>query len=221
MLVETAYQKYLLKVEKNGRNDNISTDRGRFVITFNESLNKFTEWHLDNKGSDDIRYIQKLLVADKSITSPTKIKNHFDFPLPENYLDLSGVYAKGSKDKCKGQTIYLYEAKEENKTDWLQDENYKPSFLWRESFYNIANDKINVYYEDFTVETIVLSYYRKPTQIALINPADPESKFNELFIIDFEDHITDRIISLCAGEFALNENDPIFQAQKQRVVSKL
>jgi hypothetical protein len=221
MLVEESYQKYLLKVEKNGKNDNISTDRGRYVIIFNESLNKFVEFYLDNKNTDDIRYIQKLLISDAVLINPTKNKNHFDFKIPKNYLDLATVYAKASKNKCTDKTIYLDEIREENKTEWLQDDNYKPSFLWRTSFYNISEDNINVYFEDFEINSIILSYYKKPNKISLINPSDPESKFDETKQIEFEDHITDRIISLCAGEFSLNENDPIYQAQKQRVVSKL
>lgn len=221
MLVEESYQKYKLKVEKNGRNDNISTERGRYVVTFNEALNKFSEFYIDNKSSDDIRYIQKLLISDLVISNPTENKNHYDFLIPKDYLDSANVYAKASKGKCSDKIIYLDEIREENKNEWLQDENYKPSFLWRTSFYNIAKDNINVYFDDFKVDVIVLSYYKKPNKISLINPSDPESKFNENDKIEFEDHITDRIISLCAGEFSLNENDPIYQAQKQRVVSKL
>lgn len=221
MLVEESYQKYLLKVEKNGRNDNISTDRGRYVLIFNEALNKFAEFYIDNKGSDDIRYIQKLLISDLIISNPTQSENHYDFPIPKDYLDLANVYAKATKEKCSDKVIYLDEIREENKSEWLQDENYKPSFLWRASFYNVAKDNINVYFDDFKVDDIVLSYYKKPNKISLINPSDPESKFDETKVIEFEDHITDRIISLCAGEFSLNEQDPIYQAQKQRVVSKL
>lgn len=221
MLVEESYTKYRQKVEKNGRNDNISTDRGRYINLFNEAQNKFTEFYLDNKGSDDIRYIQKLLITDLELPTSTQNNNHYDFPLPKNYLDLSNVYAKVSKEKCLNQILYLDEIREENKSEWLQDENYKPSFLWRASFYNISKDNINVYFDNFTIDKLILSYYKKPNQISLIDSNNPESKFDENQKIEFEDHITDRIISLCAGEFSLNENDPIYQAQKQRVISKL
>jgi hypothetical protein len=221
MLVEDSYIKYKQKVEKNGRNDNISTDRGRYVILFNESQNKFAEFCIDNKGTDDIRYIQKLLTPDLVIKNSIDSNNHAAFSLPKDYLDLANVYAKVSKKECLNQELYLDEIREENKNEWLQDENYKPSFLWRTSFYNIAKDNINVYFDDFKIEEIVLSYYKKPNNISLINPSDPESKFDETQKIEFEDHITDRIISWCAGEFSLNENDPIYQAQKQRVISKL
>lgn len=221
MLVEESYTKYRQKVEKNGRNDNISTDRGRYINLFNEAQNKFTEFYLDNKGSDDIRYIQKLLITDLELPTSIQNNNHYDFPLPKNYLDLSNVYAKVSKEKCLNQILYLDEIREENKSEWLQDENYRPSFLWRASFYNISKDNINVYFDNFTIDKLILSYYKKPNQISLIDSNNPESKFDENQKIEFEDHITDRIISLCAGEFSLNENDPIYQAQKQRVVSKL
>ena len=221
MLIEQAFQKYLQKVEKNGRNDNISTERGRFVTIYNESQNKYIEYILDRKSNDDIRHIQSLLITDKKLSDPQKVRNHYNFKFPPNYFDLSNVYALGSKGKCKNKEIYLFEAKEENKNELLQDEYHKPSFFWRETFYILATDTLNVYYDDFTIENLILSYYRKPVQIALLDPENPETTFNETIQMDFPDYVQDRIISLCAGEFSLNENDPIFQAQKQRVVSKL
>lgn len=221
MLVEQAYQKYLNKVEKNGVNDNISTDRGRFVILYNESQNKIQESLLDRRGEDDIRYIQKPLVPNKEISSKTKTEQYYKFPLPGDYFDFANVYASCSKDSCSSQKIDLFPMKEEDKNEVLQDEFNKPSFLWRESLYTIGSDAINVYYDDFSVDNISLSYYRYANQIVLLDPDDPESQFNETQKIEFDDKLTDRIISLCAGEFELNNEDPFYQQQIQRVVTKI
>lgn len=221
MLVETAYQKYLNKVEKNGVNDNISTDRGRFVILYNESQNKIQESLLDRRGEDDIRYIQKLLVSNKEILFENKNEEYYRFPLPGNYFDFANVYASCSKDGCNGQKVYLFPIKEEDKNEVLQDEFNKPSFLWRESPYTIGSDAINVYYDDFSVDKVYLSYYRYATQIALLDPEDPESQFNENKKIEFDDKLVDRILSLCAGEFELNNEDPFYVQQTQRAATKI
>lgn len=209
---EEAYNRYLIKVEKNGTNDNTSTERGRFLELYNESQIKFTELHLKNRGIDDVRYIQHLLILDKEISNSSKTFDHFNFLLPKNYLDLADVRAKASKEKCKA-ILELYELKTENQNNTLQDEDNKPSFKWRESFYTANSNTISVYTDnEFDVESILLSYYRYPKKIALIDPNDPESKFVDTEI-EWDDKSLDRIISMCAGEFDINENNPRFQAQ--------
>lgn len=215
--IELAYESYLLKVEKNGVNDGISTSRDRFVITFNEAQNKFTEFTLQNRKVDDVRYIEHLLVLDKKILTSSKTSDHYNFPLPDNYLDLASVRGFGSQDNCKNQSIELFEIQTENSSEILNDEDNKPSFKWREAPFTIASNLVNVYTDNtFSVDEILLSYYRYPTQIALIDPYNPESKFDETITIDWDAKSLDRIISLTAGEFDLNTNNPRFQLQNAR-----
>jgi len=215
-LVEDSYQKYLQKVEKNGTNDNTSTDRGRFVNLFNENQNKWEEIHLQNRGVDDVRYIQKFLILDYKISTSSLIFDHYNFKLPKNYLDLADARAKAKQGKCSDY-IDLFELITENLNATLQDEDNKPSFKWRESLYTINNDTISIYTDrNFTVEHVLLNYYRYPQQIALVNPFDPESKFNETLAIEWDDKSLDRIISLCAGEFDINQGDQRFQLQFSR-----
>lgn len=218
---EQVYQKYLLKVEKNSTNDNLSTDHGRFVLLFNESQNKFIEWELDRRGVDDVRYIQNLLITDKKIVKNSKHKSHQSFSLPEDYLDFSNVYAIASSDCCPKEDIYLFPIKEENKNEILQDEFNKPSFLWREAPYTITTNSINIYIDtDFSIDYIYLSYYRYPVQMELTSPDSPESGLKDV-ILDFDDKSLDRIISIMAGEFDINQENQRFQLQKQRAAQKL
>jgi len=213
---EQAYERYLIKVEKNGTNDNISTDKGRFVELFNESQNKFEELHLQNRGIDDVRYIQKFLVLDSKLSDSSQTFDHFDFNLPKNYLDLADARANASKDKCS-DFLSLFEIRTENLNQILEDENNKPSFKWRESCFTINNDKISVYTDrKFKVNYILLNYYRYPNQISLVNPFDPESEFTPEIQIEWDEKSLDRILSICAGEFDINENNPRFQLQNLR-----
>jgi hypothetical protein len=216
--IELAYESYLLKVEKNGVNDGLSTSRDRFVIAFNEAQNKYSEFHLQNRGVDDIRYIEHLLVPDKRIGSPLKILDHYNFLLPENYLDLVFVRGVGSKGTCTNQKLDLFDVKKaENLPEILNDEDNKPSFKWREAPYLIASNKVNVYTDNtFSVDEIFLTYYRYPNKIALVDPYNPESDFDETIKIEWDAKSLDRIISLTAGEFDLNTNNPRVQAQNAR-----
>lgn len=215
-MIEQVFIKYKNKVEKNITNDQASTDRGRFVLLFNETQNKFIEFHLQQRGIDDIRYIQNFLVLDEKIASFAKTQDHYNFKLPKNYLDLSDVRGLASKSECKDVKINLFEIQTENLSEIIQDEFNKPSFKWRESPYTINANTVSVYVDDFSVDNILLTYYRYPNQISLIDPNDPESEFNELVKLEWDDKALDRIISMCAGEFDINQNNPRYQLQNFR-----
>lgn len=216
--IEEAYIKYKAKVESNIKNDGISTDRGRFVLVFNEAQNKFTEIHLQNRGSDDIRYIEHLLVPDKKIEENTSNFDRQDFKQPKNYLDLANLRVFASKGKCKNEEIkFLYEPPRENLQELLHDENNKPSFKWREAIFNVNSNNISIYNNrDFKVDYILLSYYKYPNQISLIDPNNPESNFDENIKIQWDNKSLDRIISLSAGETDINTLNPRYQLQQLR-----
>lgn len=216
--IELAYESYLLKTEKNGVNDGLSTSRDRFVIAFNEAQNKYSEFHLQNRGIDDIRYIEHLLVLDKKLTSPLQNSNHYDFPLPINYMDLATAKGIASKDTCTRQDIELFEVQVDRElNEILNDEDNKPSFKWREAPYTIASNNISVYTDNtFSIDEVLISYYRYPTQIALLDPFNPESQFDDSIEIEWDAKSLDRIISITAGEFDMNTNNPRFQLQNAR-----
>lgn len=216
--VEQAYIRYKAKVEKNIKNDDITTDRGRFVLMFNESQNKFQEIHLQNRKSDDVRYVEKFLVPDKKISTSTVSYDRQDFSLPEKYFDLSNIRIFASKGKCKEVELeYKYELNSENSEEILFDEYNKPSFKWREAPYRVNSNKLSVYNgKDFKVDYILMTYYRYPNQIQLIDPDNPESQFNENIQIEWDNKSLDRILSICAGESDMNENNPRFQLQQAR-----
>jgi len=219
MTVEEAYVRYLSKVEKNSTNDNISTDKQRFVLLFNETQVKFLEALIDRRGDDDVRYIQKFLVPDVKIPYTSKLNNRYQFSLPKDYLDISDVYALATKNECKNKKINLFVILAENKTEVLKDAYNSPSFEWREAPYFINSDTIDVFTTDFVVNHAILSYYRYPKSIRQINN-NPESNFDETQIIEWDEKSLNRIISACAGEFDINEADQRWQLQKQRAIQK-
>lgn len=214
---EQAYEKTLLKTEKNQTNDNISLDRGRWVLMFNEAQNKFIELTLQNRGVDDVRYIERFLILDKKIPYSSKTQDYFNFNLPKDYLDLADARAIAAKGKCKNKVIFLTEVRAENLNEKLQDEYYKPSFKWRESLYITNSNNISVYtLGEFSITELLLSYYRYPNRASLKFPDDPESKFDETIELEWDDKSLDRIISMVAMEFDINESDQRFQLQNLR-----
>lgn len=220
MTTEQAYIKFLLKTNENLNTAKIAVDRARFVTLFNEAQNKLVEYTLEKKNEDDIRYIQKIVVT-KSISSSETSKEYQLFVLPENYFDFSSVYGVASKGKCTNRKIYLFEVKDDNINEILSDEFNNASFIAEEAPFSIASDSIKAYKEDFTYDKLYLTYYRYPTQIKLNDELNPESGFHPGTNPEFDDKFTDRILSLAAGEFELNNESQKSQADKQRTISKI
>jgi hypothetical protein len=210
MTIEQAKERYLIKSEKNGTNDGITVDNLRFCLIFNESQNKFVTLHLQNRGIDDVRYIQKFLVLDKKIPYTSKTQDKYNFKLPSDYFDLADVRAKAKKENCE-DTMYLFEIQTENLSEILQDEFNKPSFEWREAPYTVNSDMLSIYTDNFSIQTILLNYYRYPNQIRLIDEENPESGFDESLPIEWDDKSLNDIISLMVANLDMNENNPRFQ----------
>jgi hypothetical protein len=213
---ENVRDRYIIEAEKNATNDNITTDNLRFVNLFNRSQNKFLTIHLQQRGVDDIRYVQNFLVLDYSIKNPTKTFDKTDFILPENYFDLSNVRAIAKKESCQ-DTIHLFEVKTENLNEIIVDEFHQPSFEWREAPYTVNSNNLSIYTGDFQILEILLNYYRYPNQIRLVDDNNPESNFDPSFPIEWDDKSLDDIISLMVFNNDINENNPRYQLQTLKI----
>lgn len=215
--IEQVKDRFLNKSEKNGTNDNIAVDNRRFCLLYNEAQNKFIMLHLQNRGIDDVRYIQKLLVLDKRISYTSKTQEKYNFKLPKDYFDLADVRANAEKEKCK-RKINCVEIQIENLTEILQDEYWKPSFEWDETIYTINSDYVSIYTDNtFQISDILLNYYRYPSQLKLVDDLNPESDFDSNSLIEWDDKSLDDIISLMVFNLDINQNNPRFQLQTIRI----
>lgn len=219
MTQEKFYQALVIKLNENATTDKISIDKARACVLGNNVQNRLIEVFLERKFEDDIRYIQKILVPNKVISSSKTFKEYAEFNLPKDYFDFSNLFALASKGECKNKRIICDEIKDDDK-HLLTNAHYKPSFKHRETLFNLASDKIILYTaDDFTLDSVTLSYYRYPIQMGLVNDNDPESDFNSN-VLEFDDKFMNRVIDLCAAEFLLNTDDPKFQAEKQNAITK-
>jgi hypothetical protein len=218
---EQAFIKFQIKVNETYESSKIGIDRGRFVIIFNEAQNKMVEFILSKKGTDDYTYIQNILVPNKEISRETSISDADVFLMPDDLLNFSSAYSTATKGNCDGVKITLFDIKDDNKTEILQDEFNKPSFIAREAPLSIGNNRIFLYKEDFTHTKLFLSYYRYPKQISLIDPDNPESQFNPSINPEFDDLLLDRILSLASSEFEVNVENPKFQIDRMRATEQL
>ena len=179
------------------------------------------EYILDNKKNDESRYIQQILVPNHNILKTASVEYADTFELPKNYFDLSSAYTKASNKTCKGQKINLYEIKDDNRVEILQDEFNKPSFIAREAPFSISSNSLHVYKDCFSNDELFISYYRYPVQIRTIVEDDPESPFNEQFAPEFDNKFLDRIISMAASLFEGHSGDAKYQIDMQRALQKV
>ncbi len=218
---EQAFIKFQIKINETYESSKIGIDRGRFVVLFNEAQNKMVEVILNRKGTDDYTYIQNILVPNKKISRETSTQDSDIFLMPDDLLNFSSAYSTATKGVCKNQKISLFDIKDDNKTEILQDEFNKPSFLAREAPLSMADNKFFLYKDGFTHESLFLTYYRYPKQIQLLDPENPESPFNPNINPEFDDLLLDRILSMASSEFEANTGDPKFQVDRMRATEQL
>lgn len=210
------YTRCLVKIEKNGTNDNVSFDYSRFVYIANEAFIKFVEKIYDDKNSDEIRYIQNLLVEEK-LSQKDKEEKYTSFSLPKNFLNHSSVNAKVSNDSCKTSTdIELFEIKDIDRDVILNDDFNKPSFKYREAPYTFSDNSLKIFTDDFKIDEVLLNYYRYPREIKLIDDDDPEQGLDDSFSLDFDEKSLNIITSLIAKDFDINTSNERFQLQELR-----
>jgi len=214
---ENVKDRYIIESEKNATNDNITTDNLRFCNLFNQSQNKYLTLHLQQRGVDDIRYVQKFLVLDYSIKQPTKTFDKTDFKLPENFFDFSSLRIIGKKGNCSDIIDDLFEITTENLNEIITDEFHQPSFEWRSTIYTVNSDKLSIYTGDFEIPEILLNYYRYPNQIKLVDEENPESNFDQTLQIEWDNKALDAIISLMVYNNDINENNPRYQSQTLKI----
>ena len=222
MNIGTAYLKFLEKVNKNYTNDNISVDVGRFVSLFNAKQIRFLEYVLEKRNEDDIRYVQKMLVKDNPLTFSNKVVNHCDFELPKDFFSFVNVQAKAESGSCSTGNMNLWEIKNENVHELLQDEYNKPSFKWRETFYSFSEDKIVIYVDNFNISDVYLSYYRYPREVDMEGYVRDDGSYSTNIDPEWDDKITERIIEFCVADFDINnDNLQRYQLDNVRKISKI
>lgn len=219
MNFEESYQKYLILSESNGTTDKLSTNKGRFAVTYNISQNKVIEWLIENNSTDENRYLQTIKEPYEKLVLLNTDSDNTSFSIPKTYFDFIDLKVIGSKEKCLKQTLKSREVKGENVSNLLLDPFSNPSFKFRETFYTIKKDAIQVFKTDFEIDSTEMSYYRYPKQVELENPDNPESQFKDEEL-EFDDKLINRILFMTVALHELSSDDPKYQAFKQETIQK-
>lgn len=209
MTIQEAYLRSLQKNEQNLANGGIKLDPGRFVLLFNEAQDRLIRYYLNRKDDETIRSIQTLLVYWKSLN---KI-NHIDdpestsFSLPDDYLWFSNIKGSFSYNGCEVGDFVMWEAKNENVHELLGDDNNRPSFDYRETFYTIGDGKVVVYEDGFRTDEVRMTYYRNPVRVDLAGYINAAGERSTDIDPELPDPLVEEILDMVAKQFNLNENE--------------
>ena len=218
MKIEQAYLNFLNLVNRNLTNNNVNVDKPRFVLMFNDMQLRYEDYLLEQKFDESIRECSHLLV-DKTLTLKSESDNKNLYNLPSDYFDLSNLFVKANNEECKEIDFETYEVKPENVQELLKNENFKPSFEYRETFYLTSGEStVSVFKDNFEIQSVDILYYKKPKEVDI----EGYTKLNETASTsidpEWSDFSINRILLAMSKEFAaINSDGNQYNLSKDRL----
>lgn len=160
------------------------------------------------EGSTKVNYddLQKLIktvdITGTTITAAPASWTSISFenldPVNQNdYLYYNSVYVTATNHECKTpRNILIYLVDKDDIYVILRDENKKPSFEWGESVGLLSDNKLIIYTDnEFTINSVSLTYYRKPTYVEFKNCIDiATGKYTNDVPCEFKDDVAEILV---------------------------
>ena len=171
------------RLNKLDSNDYDNIECWQFIEAFNKAQIEWCRRNLhggnmykegDELSKKRIDDLQPLLI-ELSLTGSTS-DTYFEtnnFPVNQ-YLEFKKVTAQAKDDCCNPRSMTVYLAEEANVPLLLRDPLKNPDFEWGETFCTMLNNSIRIYRNtNFDIVDPVLTYYRKPTNIQVLDCVNP------------------------------------------------
>lgn len=168
----------------------------------------------DEGSKINLNSFQQLITTQLySYTSANKKEQYYWSILPSDYYLIKRVDITAEKDDCHciANNFRLYLAENYMCTEYYYDAMKSPNFDWRETFYTIANNELRVYYKDFLIKDVSVTYYRKPR---VVEKNGEFSTFLNLVSVsdvdpELADDVVENIIQMAASHIAGDIQDQI------------
>ncbi len=135
----------------------------------------------DEETSDRVDDLQVLLKVEE-LSFKYKKKFVETSKLPTDYLYYKRLTPYVSKGNCSSVYIKSHLREEANVDELITD----PSFEFEETFHTMIGNRLHVYHnDDFVIDTVILTYYRKPKFYNFKKLDD---------VIEFKDDVCDVIV---------------------------
>jgi len=135
--------------------------------------------------------------------------------LPTDYMRWKRFKATAVCGSCT-RPLKVYLGTEANIDLLLQDKNTQPNFNWAETFAVMKGNKIQIYNDGkFTVDSLILVYYRLPVRIQIQGVKDPYSGLTPTVDVpcEFKDDVAEILIDEAAKILA-GDIENTFQYQR-------
>jgi len=236
--VDSLLYKIDQRLNKLSTNDHQQIQLEDKILALNEAQIKLIKQKVDGQstnsgmGLDSFkkRYedLQSLVVAYNNGRLPLKIKNkelnqwaaniHLLTPKYMFYVD---SYVIASKGRCKNRKIWINRdmAKHSDLQFILNNEHYKPSFEYQETFNFLSSDEISIFTDGtFIPSDIYVSYMRYPQYINKEGyiMLDGEPSFDQ--DCELETYLEDELLDLTVENLAMyTENQSAVQSAALRI----
>lgn len=168
MTIREVSTKIDLRLNKSASGDYDNLWRYVKKEAFNKSINEWVRRQIHGKNQtqegdeetamrvDDLQVLLKPPVSLRSVNKGTYNQTE---KLPADYLYFKRLTPVASKGKCSAVRIKSHLREEAN----VDDLTLLPSFKFEETFHTLINNRAHVYHnEDFKIDKVELTYYRKP-----------------------------------------------------------
>lgn len=143
--------------------------------------------------------------------------------LEPKYMFYIDSYLVASKGRCKNRKIWINKdlAKHGDLSLLLNNDHYKPSFEYQETFNFISSDEISIFTDgEFIPHKLYLSYLRYPVYINKEGYIDFNGEPSTNVDCELAEYLEDELLDLTVQNLAsYTENQSAFQASQIRIQS--
>lgn len=201
MTIEEVYELMIESIDTNEKNQ-VELSKSRFVIFINDAQDQFMDMLIEGqRNSDTIQKVEQFLV-NKPLDEVEYNKDIQRFQLPDDIVRKEEVRAWGVKGCCKTKRFTLQEVKPRQDNFLHSDSHTKPSFEFRESYYDIGDNKLTIYNDEtFKFSEVELRYYRYPIRMDIEGYQKEDDTFSRNVNPEWKDIEMRQIVKLAVNLF--------------------
>lgn len=161
-----------------------------------------------------------------SLTLGNKAINQYDASISKlqpKYMFYADAYFLADKGPCKDHKIWINKdlLKHGDLQFFLNNDNYKPSFEYQESFTSISGGTVSVYSDGtFTPTKLYLMYVRYPEYIDKAGYVDFNGKASVNRNCELKDYLEDELLDKTVMNLAMyTENMSAVQSAQARIIT--
>ena len=202
MKTAEVYKRFLLKINKNDSNEGANILASAFVLQFNtEAVRWLGETLRDEADNVKIETLDRLLETDVELVLVKNGTDSDEFKLPDDFYRHASSFSIVDKGDCKGVKIINFDKKPLNFTVNLADDFNKPAFDFEETPFIVTKGNMKVYFDDFEIKKVVVSYYRIPKSLDLVGYFRIDGTPSTDVDTDLSDENIDEVLNRLAAEF--------------------